>query len=412
MGPRGRPVRTGASAVAAAAAIALHVVAIAAPTPAYAADTVIVMRHCIRSTTFKEAGPYPHADNYTAKPWPRWPVDNPEDYLCLPRGEDIITGEGRELAGEAFGVPRPIMLTVDDVSRDRTTAARVVEGLGSRVPAGMQAAIDPRPFSPTPACARNSSEFMAFEHREVAASFTANNFTDSQVYADGVAKLQRIVGTGVSGPLDSIPCNVTGAKLWGGCAVATDFAEELIMQWGGGIAPMGWGRATGDDVRSLVQLHSISRQVTEMIPAVQAMRSASITRMVVSALGDRSANGTQVFVGHDTQLWGLGATLGLAWIPDDGAWPADATIPGSFLRFDRTEDGAVMATYNYVKTFDSADGKLGSTRVTWLDLDGHGHAPGGGSDRILFPDLEKRMASRTDEKCAYTQWNATVVVEA
>ena len=67
---------------------------------AHAVETVLVMRHCVRSTTNHMEGGAPgfnSYDNYTAQPWPPWP-DNLAPYLCLPNGLSIVQGTGKWLA--------------------------------------------------------------------------------------------------------------------------------------------------------------------------------------------------------------------------------------------------------------------------------------------------------------------------
>lgn len=81
------------------AALVVAVVAVLAVTSGLAVDaarTVLVMRHCVRSTSNDVKGGaagFGWADNYTAQPWPAWP-DNLAPYLCLPNGVAILQGTG------------------------------------------------------------------------------------------------------------------------------------------------------------------------------------------------------------------------------------------------------------------------------------------------------------------------------
>ena len=68
----------------------------------HAADTVLVMRHCARTTTPNVDGGAPgfnYMNNYTDQPWPAWP-DNLAPYMCLPNGLTIVQGTGRFLAAQ------------------------------------------------------------------------------------------------------------------------------------------------------------------------------------------------------------------------------------------------------------------------------------------------------------------------
>merc|ERR1719230_260523 len=86
---------------------------------------------------------------------------------------------------------------------------------------------------------------------------------------------------------------------------------------------------------------------------------------VLAALEDNSP-GTAIFVGHDTDIAGLGAVLGLHWSAEP--WSDDSTLPASMLRLDSDHRrGLVRAAYHYPKDVPDDGGwrlQAGRTRFS------------------------------------------------
>lgn len=341
---------------------------------AQAAQTVIIMRHCARTTPDNVNGApgFNFAQNYTAKPWPAWP-DNLPPYLCLPHGVEIVRGSGRWLAANA-NLASPIAITADDVQRDRTTAAAVADGMGWNG----KVFDDHGPFAS--ACAAPAAS--------VADAAIAANLKAHPKPADYDAKLallQGITGQGAAPPLADIAEDIEGGDFNGGPQVAQYLTERLLMELGGNMS-VGWG--TKVNIYDILELHSWQRHVERVVPKTQANYGASITWNVLNSLSDGTP-GTQFFVGHDETMWSLAATIGLTWTP--AGLPVLPTVPGSILRFDLDGD-SVTSTYMYPLFTDTgADtGKLYSAPVTFTAV---------GSTSIPMSNLTKVAQAGINMEC-------------
>lgn len=320
--------------------------------------------------------------------------------MCLPRGLDIIKAQGQWY--DAHGnLPTPIRVTADVVQRDQDTAAALVAGMG--LPAGT-VAVDSAPYGPNFTEASGCTEIQDMKKAQlIKAYMKANPWPKG--YDDTLAKFQKVLGKGVAPELHAIPCvaNETDGDLDGGCSVASGFAQTLMMQWGGGVSPIGWGRVSvPGDVQEFLTLHALQRIRARAVPGIAYVDGASITWMTAAALADTGFGGTQFFVGHDTQMWQLAATLGLDWSPP--GWPNKATIAGSGLRFDVADssevgagDPLVTASYVHVDTFSDTTGALVSTPVTFT------MAPTGPGP-VPLSYLHAQVQKGIDTSCANREW--------
>ena len=91
--------------------------------------TVIVMRHCVRTTPFSLDGEvFPHFNDYSALPFPDWKYPA---WQCVPRGLDMIATEGDFLRyKQVFALPL-IKVVSDAIDRDVDTAHSLLQGLGA-----------------------------------------------------------------------------------------------------------------------------------------------------------------------------------------------------------------------------------------------------------------------------------------
>lgn len=325
------------------------VLAVVVPVHVHAAQTVLVMRHCARTTPNDVEGGakgYDWANNYTAQPWPAWP-DNLAPYLCLPNGLTIVKGTGTWLRLNG-NLPQPIAITADNVTRDLQTSEALIEGLQWKG----QYRTDHGPFSS--ACTKRPN---AFRDSAIRAHLAAHPLT--QQYTDALNMLQQVTGKGVAPLPSDIPNHVHHGYLEGGIEVGQGEAERLLMELGGNMT-VGWGNVKSPiDVYTMLNVHSYARFLQDVIPAIQRNEGASITAAVLSSLSS-SQPGTQFYVGHDSQLWSLAATLGLWWAAEP--LPMLPTLPGSMLRFDKVGD-TVTVSYLYALFTDST-GQLYTTPAT------------------------------------------------
>jgi len=326
-------------------------------TPAVPKTTVIVMRHCVRSTAVDsvEANPsYTYDNNYSSEAWPAF--SEPPMY-CLPRGEEIIEAQGRWLSSKG-GLPLPLRAIADDVpvgQRDKVTMERFLKGLS--IPANsVSSQVDGLPFrsASTPSCsqARPTLEEMlaamkaSLEHPSLPAG-----------YEEDMQSLYKALQAGVAGNWTGIPCTATmdgNIPLpVGACQAAATFAERLLMEWGGGM-DVGWGRVMADHVPALLRLQSFHFQKWFGLLETLKWYGASTIRSVASRLAEAEA-GTTLYVGHDSDIMMLNGALGLSW--NAQPFPVNTTLPGGMLRFDREGD-TITSSYMYVVNFSSTDGVM------------------------------------------------------
>jgi len=315
------------------------------------------MRHCIRSTQENDvhgvAG-YTSFDDYAAQPWERFEVPAMH---CLRRGARIVkaTGAWYKKHGQ---LPDPLRVVADNCERDQETGKKFLEGFGVDID-NKSFVVNSRPFyanwseticpSPSP----NKIIEATMEHWRA--------FATPPSHTNKMATLYARLGVGNAGNWTNTPCemNMARAIIEGNCAVASDITERLLMDLGGGMK-LAWGRIEAHAVPDFLTLHSWYRTVAYAVPAISANESASIVKALVDILGE-NAQGTTVFAGHDSELNGLSAALGLSW--DAAPFPVNGTMPGSALRFDREGD-KVQVSYVYVSDFSEETGTMTSVPVS------------------------------------------------
>jgi hypothetical protein len=90
--------------------------------------TVIVMRHCVRTTPFTLDGEFfSQFGDYSSRPFPEWKYPA---WQCVPRGLDMIATQGAFLR-EKQPLAQPLIKVVSDaIDRDVDTSHSLLRGLG------------------------------------------------------------------------------------------------------------------------------------------------------------------------------------------------------------------------------------------------------------------------------------------
>jgi hypothetical protein len=90
--------------------------------------TVIVMRHCVRTTPFTLDGEiFPDFNDYSSRPFPDWKYPA---WQCVPRGLDMIATQGAFLRDEKT-LAQPLLKVISDaIDRDVDTSHSLLQGLG------------------------------------------------------------------------------------------------------------------------------------------------------------------------------------------------------------------------------------------------------------------------------------------
>ena len=318
---------------------------------------VYVMRHCVRSTdtTFYGSEPYPNYNNYSAVPFPPWTVP---DMLCLPRGLEIIEGQGQNFQGT---FPMPLKVISDNVQRDINTSISLLAGLGLSGSVAIQ--VDGSIFDPVSygICPNPSEDFT-----NAALQFRWNQVPVPANHTGMMAALQAKLGQGVAPLLQNILDNVFGGEFNGGSDISSEFAEFLEMQYGGGL-DMSWAGVSVDDMYAFTELLSYDGAIyARAFPIVQYTES-NLLAHVLNELNDNTTS-TTFFVGHDTDLNALATFFNIQWI--DAPYATNHTSPGSALRFDLysqpDQDPTITATYWYT-TYENTLGNMTVVNATFAD---------------------------------------------
>jgi 4-phytase/acid phosphatase len=117
-------------------------------------------------------------------------------------------------------------------------------------------------------------------------------------------------------------------------SLALAYAEGLPME------QVGWGRASREDIETMLNLHSMKGDALQR-PEYMALRGARgfMTR-IVDALEGGKDNGAKVtvLVGHDTNIGDLSGVLNFTWRV--ASYPADTAPPGGGPVFELLSDAA------------------------------------------------------------------------
>ena len=258
--------------------------------------------------------------------------------------------------------PTPFRSTSDQPIRDITTTEALLGGLGLPV----QYDIQPKLFNPTETgvCTALPMKEQISEMQKMY-DMIFNDPSATKEHLDRLTRLQNIIGKGVAPPMETIKESIIsgswGGTYSGGAAVANSMTEAFIMQNGGGIK-MAWGRLSSEDLYSdYLKSHILYRRVMCRTPKVAKRRHSNLLNAIIDALSNTNEKGTRLFVGHDGDLDGMAAILGLAW--ESTPFAANATTPQSGLRFDLFDDptdGNVqkIRITLYYTTFDTDDAKV------------------------------------------------------
>jgi len=139
------------------------------------------------------------------------------------------------------------------------------------------------------------------------------------------------------------------ADLTGPLAVASSLSEDLLLEYGDGMtmADVGWGHVDESQLRRFLAIHSDYFDLMHRTPALARLEASNILFHIVRTLQqgaerkplDGAIGGVDaklvMLAGHDTNLAGVAALLGLHWALDGRT---DDTPPGTELAFELWQD--------------------------------------------------------------------------
>lgn len=311
--------------------------------------SVLIMRHCVRSTPASVYGDpslhFTSQDNYTSAshPFPEWPVST---YECIPGALEMVRQMGRDLAGT---LPGPLLLRVDgSTKRTNDTALALLDGLGSDVP--RRQIFDNKLFNPAFAhghhhhdCSKVNATTKAALLKQQLADFPAPSG-----HAALLRALQGILGEGAAPPLEDLPDRIyESGDFNGGSSVGSEIAETFLMQLGGSL-PVAWGLMKPEQVYDFLALRTWYRAINDRILGLIRRSHSYMAHEVMSFLtakADSPAPRTTIIVGHDGDQDAIAELFGIRW--HTAPFPENATTPGSALRFDLDADNQVSVSVIY-----------------------------------------------------------------
>eukprot|EP00239_Pterosperma_sp_CCMP1384_P009439 CAMPEP_0197865822 /NCGR_PEP_ID=MMETSP1438-20131217/43880_1 /TAXON_ID=1461541 /ORGANISM="Pterosperma sp., Strain CCMP1384" /LENGTH=386 /DNA_ID=CAMNT_0043484335 /DNA_START=154 /DNA_END=1314 /DNA_ORIENTATION=+ len=303
-------------------------------------NTVYLFRHCVRNVDYSEV------QEYAKDKFPSWGVAKD---MCLPRGLQIFQGIGTNMK-DSFATPP--MIIADNMQRNIDSAHALATGLG--VPT-TGVVVDHTPFDHSTCKAPDSKEkdkliSSRFKHDPPPANFTA-----MVKWLDGVLHGKKHVSDKKT--------KVDGDKLEGAGDIAGKAADVFLMQYGGGMQ-VGWGKVTVDEMYDLLQTHVYDWKVTHRSLALEVPKCSPMLAAILEALDPTATHDSTVFLGHDTDLNGVGTLLDIGWTA--APYPDNTTAPSAALRF---QTSATKVTLDFVyTTFETTSGTMKTSPIFEMNL--------------------------------------------
>lgn len=318
---------------------------------------VLIMRHGVRPPT--SAMPMPQG--VAADPWPSWSV--PPGWLT-PHGADEarrLAVNDRELFARWALLPRGgcpsagAIRIISDGGDERTVATGDVYAAALAPGCDLRTAHAPTVGEPDPVFSPVRLGLANFDparaDRALADAASPAVLAAARAQAAPLIARTNAIFCGAAQPPCGIaddgrivprPAAATKAPSFGGAlSSAGGGAESLLLEYldDKPMREVGWGRMTPADATALSALHALKFKLEGRPPYLAAATMAGITPLMRGMLidGDGALRVT-IFVGHDSDLVGLGGMLDLHW--QAKGFAADDIPPGSALLVERLHDAA------------------------------------------------------------------------
>ena len=337
---------------------------------------VLVLRHCVRSTT-TDVGDA-DASDFTDLALPAWGV--PPKW-CTAQGLDIVERTGARLPsllGAALAAEAPLRVVADPVLRDADSALALLRGLGRErekvwYDALLFDTLDPEVGEPLCSAAYTDAELAEAVRAGVAAVPAPMPLREAE------ALLTRLVGVGRAGPLGELPPPAVdaGGHLTGSAAVLRRLGQTIFYAFATGAAYPLHTNFSAAELYALLGWQHYYRAVKART-AKYATANAALLEAVLRDLA-APAPRTAIYVGHDGNLDGLAALLNLRWeAPPYLGGELLPTPPGSGLRFSAS-GGEVRVSFVYPVYADAgtppvrnASGRLEESAIVSLSAEALG----------------------------------------
>ncbi len=321
---------------------------------------VLMVRHGLRAPLAEEA---PVGDMAQA-PWPTWPVDHS---MLTARGYEgmrllgVYDREAYAARGlfEASGCPLggSVRVHASPSPRAIASAKAMIEGFAkgcaipvSHAPAGgIDAIFDP-----------GGAKVVTSDARAAIASIdqaTGGIAALARRHAAAFHTLEDVLGCRAKGMTH--PCDILSEAsvleaskndpasfdFEGPIMTASGTAQVFLLEYAQGFpqAKVGWGRADPAAIEKMGELHSLLFDVLVRPPYQAARQSAVLGRRILASLRDPSGPRLDLVVGHDNNVNGMAAVLGVSF-KVDGYARNDATVGGA-LGFELLRDSRSAQRY-------------------------------------------------------------------
>ena len=324
---------------------------------------VILSRHGVRSPTWTQA----KLDAYSSQPWPEW---NVEPGYLTERGFELLKSFGSYdraslakdglVAAQGCADVAATYIWADTDQRTMESGRALAEGLfPGCAPAvhGLEAGTHDPLFHPGKGTVSATEADAAFA--EVSARLKAESDPEqSELIAEMQNVLLGCAPKGACSPAQKPAKMLAGdsetvargtgnhlVELQGPLAEASSFSEDLLLEYADGMPAenVGWGRVNELQLKRFLALHTDHFDLLHRTPTLARLEASNLLLHLVSTLQLRAEgkpvadalglpdSKLVVVVGHDTNLAGVAALLGLHWTLDGRT---DDTPPGTELAFE------------------------------------------------------------------------------
>lgn len=307
---------------------------------------VMLMRHGIRPPTALQPIPL----QYSAKPWPQWPV---APGLLTPHGAQGITllatsdrgyfAKSGLLAPSGCPATGQVSITASHVPRAVATAEAWSNGFAT----GCNVAVaHPAPGAPDPLFHILDPQPAWFDGRRAYQAALA------QPPKGGIAvEVKQLAPelTEVSSILGCVPpaCNLMAGSsikehphgrpdVEGPLDAASTAGETFLLEYLEGMPKdqVAWGLANRNQISRLLVFNSVKFKYADRPRFIAAASAGPLAKAIVQAL--TSGPPVTLLAGHDTNIADLGGLLNAHWRV--AGYPADAIPPGSAFGFELLSD--------------------------------------------------------------------------
>lgn len=303
---------------------------------------ILVLRHCARATVQDDL-----IAKYAAAPMPRWDV--PANW-CTARGVELVERMGRALV-DRWGVdPGRVRFVVDIVLRDAVTASSLLEGVGQQsAPVNFDATIfkTTDPTVGAPVCDKPSKAVTVAERK---ARFEKVPVPWS--LGDALKEMQSIIGVGPAGPIADLGgLTLDGEGKPAGAAYVLQLFGQLVhYAYASGIP---FANATAEQANRFLAWHDWYRSITDF----NSERVVENAHLLAALLKDPAElnGGTDIYVGHDSNIDGLATVLDLVWdAPPYMGGLLQPTPPMSGLWFEYDHNADKMSVSYLYHAFNTS----------------------------------------------------------